>query len=785
MLKNYLKIAFRNLLRQKEYTFINLSGLTIGLASCILIGLWVNYEQSYDSYHTQKDSIYRVTYESSAATPPPLANALSMDFPDLIDKTVRFWPIQSPSDLVYNDEIITEKDISFTDPTIFDVFTHPFILGNPNTALITPKSIVISKSLSDKFFNEEDPLGKTINMWGTDLEVTGVFEDVPLNSHHRFNALVPMSMLRTFMGTMLDNWEWNGFYTYALLPNNVSKENLAKSFPSFMEKYTGEKVSYLQLQHLEEIYFNPKDKEIASVTGNSRYVYILTVIAGFVLLIACINFTILATAKSTQRSKEVGLRKTLGAVRYQLTFQFLLEALILSIAALFLSLIIVELALPYFSNFTGKPLTDTLHFTIINSSVLFLIALLVGILAGSYPAFYLSGLTPSSSLKANPIASGTGVSLLRKGLVSTQFAISTFLIIAMITVFSQLNLLLNKDLGFNDEQVIITEAKNYQLFKDQVEQLPGVVQVAGTYNVPGQRFPFYPYRTENTHVDSLTTMRTLRVNPGFIETLGIELEMGRSFDETRSDDINNGFVINQAAANLLGWEDPLGKQLDWYDFSEDGTEFVVSKQGSIIGVVNDFNYASLHNPVEPLLILVSNEVNWTTIRIRPDQNKETLAQISTVWDQTGGGSPFWYYFLDQQLDSKYNSEKKLGDVFAGLTILALLIACFGLFALISFTVTQRTKEIGIRKVLGASVSNIVTMLSTDFIKLVVIGFLVAIPLAWFAMQQWLADFAYRVDIGVGVFVIAGASAIAIALLTVSWQAIKAATANPVDSLKSE
>ncbi|MEX0859251.1 MAG: FtsX-like permease family protein, partial [Balneolaceae bacterium] len=484
------------------------------------------------------------------------------------------------------------------------------------------------------------------------------------------------------------------------------------------------------------------------------------------------------------RKKEVGMRKTLGAQRNQLVGQFLGEAILLSLMGLALALLLVELSLPFFSNFTGKSLS--MPYVSGWAAILrFLgMALLVGALSGSYPAFFLSGFRPIHALKntARTASSGGG---LRKGLVVLQFLISIFLIIAALTVYTQLNFMQEKDLGFSEEQVIITGAENYQAYKEELEKTPGIQKVSAAQSVPGQRFPYYPIHTADMAPDSLPTMRTLRVNPGFIETLEMKMAIGRSFDEQIPTDASQAFVINQAAANYLGWDDPIGKELFWYDFSEDGSSFEIAKQGEVIGVVDDFNYASLHNPVEPLIMHVSNDINMTVIKLHPENTGETIAQIKEAWNSVSPGSYFWHYFLDDKLDSQYGAEQKLGQVFGGLTLLALFIACLGLFGLTAFSTQQRTKEIGIRKVLGASVADIVRLLSKDFIKLVLIGFVIAIPIAWYAMNIWLADFAYRIEIGPGIFILAGSAALIIALLTVSWQSIKAAVANPVESLKNE
>ncbi|MEQ8523792.1 ABC transporter permease [Gracilimonas sp.] len=783
MIRNYIKIAFRHLVKNKSYTFINTVGLGVGLAACIIIGLWVNYELSYDDYHTDSERIYRVLNGDIAATPPTLAPALKNDYPEIVQDVVRFWPIKSPSDIISKDKQFAERNITFTDPEIFNVFTHPLVLGNKETALSSSNQIVISESMAEKYFSTESPLGKTLTMWGRDLEVTGVFEDVPLNSHHRYEFLVPIELLETFMGSMMENWTWAGFYTYIQLPEHVQPDQVETAIASTFDKYTEENFPAPYLQPLNDIYFEKAQKDIAA-TGDFNYVVILATIAIIVLIVACINFMNLSTAYSTMRKKEVGMRKALGAQQSQLIGQFLGEAIILSLMGLSLALILVEISLPFFSNFTGNPLTIPYQQNWMAITGFFGLALLVGTLSGSYPAFFLSKFRPVSILKNTDRASSSGGNL-RKGLVVFQFTISIFLIVAALTVYSQINFMQKKDLGFSDEKIIITGAENYQAMKAELEKMPEIELVSAAYNVPGQRLPFYPIRTAEMAPDSLPTMRTLRVNPGFMETLGMEMAMGRGFEEKISTDATQAFVINQAAANYLGWDNPIGRELSWYNFSEDGSSFEVAKQGEVIGVVDDFNYASLHNPVEPLVIHVSNDINMTVIKLSAGSTEQTLAQIRETWNSVTPGSHFWYYFLSDDLDRQYGAEQKLGQVFGGLTLLALFIACLGLFGLTTYSTQQRTKEIGIRKVMGAGVKQIILMLNIEVLKMVGLSLLIAIPIAWYFMNQWLADFAYRIEIGPIIFILAGLSALAIALLTVSWQSIKAAVTNPIESLRSE
>ncbi|MTI87901.1 MAG: FtsX-like permease family protein [Balneolaceae bacterium] len=781
MLKNYFKVAIRHLSRNKSYTIINTMGLGIGLAACIIIGLWVNYQLSYDDYHQHADRIYRVLSGESAATPPTLAPVLKSDHPGLANEVVRFWPVKAPSDIVYKNKKFAERAITFSDPSVFEVFSHPLVHGNKETALTNPTSIAISEKAAKKYFGDELPLGKTMNMWGTDLEVTAVFKDVPQNSHHRYDFLVPVQLLKTFMGNMMENWTWAGFYTYMLAPENTDINRAEAVITNLLDKYSGEEFPPTQLQPLNEVYFNPAENDIA-VSGNLSYVIILATIAIVVLLVACINFMNLSTAYASLRKKEVGLRKTLGAYRKQLVGQFLGEAMLLTVMGLSLATLLVELSLPFFQNFTNTPLQIPYDqiFGIVGSFIG--LTLLIGTAAGSYPAFFLARFKPVNSLKGNRTSSSSG-GILRKSLVVTQFVASTFLIISALTIYQQLDFMQNKNLGFDDEKVMITEAGDYLPLKEELEKLPFIESVSASQSVPGQRFPFYPFKTPDMAPDSLPVMRTLRVNPGFIETLGIEVMAGRSFDEKISTDKTNAFLLNKAAADHLGWEDAVGKELSWYNFSEDGTDFTVAKQGEVIGVVDNFNYASLHSPVEPLIIHVGEGINLALIRLQTNHPGEAVAAIRSTWNEVSPGRPFWYYFLGDELDRQYGAEQKLGQVIAGLTMLALFIACLGLFGLNAFTARQRTKEIGIRKVLGASVQHIILLLNKDVLKMVIISMAIAVPVGFYAMNSWLAEFAYKIELSTELFVIAGLASLVLALITVSFQSIKAALMNPVNSIR--
>jgi len=712
MFRNYLTIAVRNLVRHKIYSFINISGLAIGMACCILILLFVQDELSYDGYHEKAGQIYRIVVErhakgkmkSTVSTPAPMAPALLNDFPEIVH-VVRFFNQDNPTPLVrYGDKRFYEKRFFFTDANVFDVFPFPLIRGSAQTALQEPFSVVITEEMARKYFGDEDPLGKvlTFKNW-LDLKITGVLQNLPPHSHRRFDFLASFATLEKWLGKdFMSNWYNNMCRNYVLLPRNYPAVELEKRFPTFIGKYFGEDteaLGKLYLQPLKRIHlYSKRDYGMASA-GDIQQIYILSTIACFVLLIACINSMNLSTASSAQRAKEVGIRKVVGARRMQLVRQFLGETLLLAFIALLLAIALVELTLPLFNGFTGKELM--MDYRDIRG-VLGLggIVLLVGIVAGSYPAFFLAAFQPVEILPGGPVGQMT-------------------------------------------------------------------------------------FRAESSpvHPDPLT-MRMLWVDHDFIETLGIELGPGRNFSKDHPTDATEAFILNETAVKQLGWESPgaaIGKPFERI-YGPKPDERVT---GRIIGVAKDFHFRSLRFDIEPLVIHLWPWLNYIIVRVQPDHVPSTLAFLERTWQKFDPNHPFEYYFLDDRFASLYRAEESLGQISGAFATLAIFVACLGLFGLAAFTAEQRTKEIGIRKVLGASISGIVLLLSKEFTKLVLVSNLIAWPIAYWAMNRWLQDFAYRIHIGVGTFLLAGVLALIIALLTVSFQAIKAALANPVKALRYE
>ncbi len=808
MFKNYLKIAFRNLLRHKMYSLINISGLAIGMACCILILLFVRDELSYDRFHENSDRIYRLTRTTKMGdntfavvhTASAMGPTLQQDY-SAVEKVVRFWRMRSDVLLRFEENKFHEHGFYFADGTVFDVFTFPLKSGDPKTALQEPYTMVITEEMAEKYFGDADPIGKVISVDNNlDFKVTGVLSNIPRNSHFKFNFLASMASFEElasgyFKG--LGAWFNNGFYTYLLFQENHDIPGLEKQLPAFVHKYMSESFSVvsksayeldLNLEPLTDIYLRSNLSNQVEAVSDIRYVYIFSVIAFFILLIACINFMILATARSTRRAREVGVRKVLGAFRPQLITQFVCESTLLSIIALSLSLGMVDLLLPFFNNLAGKALSMGYFSNAFTWIVIIGITLLVGLLAGGYPSFFLSAFQPVKVLSGASKPGSRGQPRLRKALVVFQFAISIALIVGTAIISNQLNFIQNKKLGFDKEQLVVMPIKSgsmrqrYETIKSELLQYPNVLAVTAASGLPGQRLPAdsYPVFLEGKDGEDWV-MRTTMVDHDYLETMEIKLTAGRDFSREFSTDASAGFILNETAVKALGWDEPLGKNITWEEGGPNGT-----KEGRIIGVIEDYHYQSLHKKIEPLVLHIqANRFSTIAVRIQMENISETLAFLEDTWRKFDPDGAFDYSFLDEDLTNKYESEIKLSKIFSYFSSLAIFIASLGLFGLASFTAEQRTKEVGIRKVLGATVANVVTLLSKDFVKLVLLANLIAWPIAWYVMNRWLQDFAYRIDIDWWVFALAGGLALVIALLTVSTQAVRAALANPVESLRYE
>jgi putative ABC transport system permease protein len=794
MIKNYLKIAFRNLLRHKTFSFINIMGLAVGMTACFLIFLYVSFETSYDNFHTKADRIYRVVTDtktpsetiSQGMTTTPIAINIKKDFPEVAD-AVR---LARDGFLVRKDNVKFQEERSvLADSTLFNVFDFPLVAGNRNTALKEPMSIILSQSAAKKYFGNTNPMGQQVLLTGAAINatVTGVMKDIPENSQIQADMFVSMSSSKQIYGSPTSDSEWTNHnnYTYLLLKPHTDAKALEKKFPAFMEFHHGAQAKelqmqdYLSLEPLRDVYL--KSKRDGFVTGSINNVYIFSIIAVFILLIACINFINLTTARSAERAKEVGIRKVIGAARFQLAKQFISESVIICLIAFVLSVLLCALVLPLFNQLAGKEISEDIFNNPLHILSLFLLSLGIGFIAGLYPALVLSSYKPVSVLKGR-FSAGTKGLILRKGLVVFQFTISIILIAGTIVVYTQLHYMRSQDLGFSKDQEIIINTnfdKNKDAFKQSLSSIPGVLSTSYSSSVPGSgNNCAYSQVQSKTGEMQKTNLDLYFVDYDYIKQYNLKVVAGRAFSKDFATDSTQAMMINESAVKLLGYSSPqeaIGRNFDQW-----------GRKGKIIGVLKDFHYKSLQQTIQPLAMRIE-PWGFATISIKVSAAKlpSTIKAIQSKWNQVIPNRPFDYYFLDDFFNKQYHAEENFGNLFFNFAMLAIFISCLGLLGLSSYSTIQRTKEIGVRKVLGASVSSIVNLLSIEFIKLVLIAFVIAAPLAWYGMNKWLQDFAYRTNISWWVFALAAFASVLIAFVTISFQAIKAAIANPVKSLRTE
>ena len=812
MLKNYLKIALRNLRKHKGYSFINIAGLTIGMAACVLILLYVQDELSYDRYHDNAEAVYRVNLKGAvggsfihtASSSAPMAATLVQEYPEVLN-AVRFLGVGRPL-VAYEEHRFYEDNVFWADSTVFDVFTFPLVQGDPRTALTEPNTVVLTEAMAQKYFGDDDPVGQTLRFDGdTDYTVTGVLKNLPATSHFPIDFLLSMTTVRR---STSDNWVSNSFYTYILLPAGHDPVAVEAKFPDLIKKYVAPQIEQAlgqtfeealaaglewayELQPLTRIYLHSEglESDVAPMS-DAGAVYILSVIAALILLIACFNFMNLATARSANRAKEVGMRKVMGSARQQLVGQFLGESVLMAVIGGLLAFVAIQAVLPFFNNLAGKTLSLGGGGLVEVLGGLIGIALAAGLLAGIYPALVLSRFQPAAVLKG-VLGAGAKSTSMRSVLVVLQFAASIVLLVGTGIVFTQLDFMLHKNLGFAQEQVVVlpieTDAgrQGFEAFRNELLAQPNVVQVAAAEDMPGRLQDINVFRPEDAPNEVVYPTWTSRVSHDFPEALEIETVAGRTFSRAFTTDESDAVVINEAAAKLMGFESSeaaVGKSLAEIGNGQDGGDIPFT----IVGVVKDFHFESLHEPIKALAMTIEpEEFRNVVVRIRPEQMPETLAMLQQKWEAYEPGHPYRYHFLDADFGRAYEKDRRLGMIFGYFAALAIFIACLGLFGLASFITEQRTKEIGVRKVLGASVGGIVVLLSKEFTKLVGIAFIVAAPLAYFAMDRWLSAFAYQVDLAWWIFLGAGVTALAIAWLTVSYQSIRAALTNPVEALRYE
>lgn len=803
MVKNYLKIAFRNIIKHKSFSVINIVGLAIGIACSILILVFVAHELSYDKYHEKADRTYRIAVRASIGdtkinqtySSSETFRRLLEDFPE-IEVGVKFLNV-GRTPITVGEETFYELRFFAVDSTFFDVFSIPLIQGDPKKVLADPNSMVMSEDTALKYFGTTDAVGKILRAdfsygpGNIDFEITGVSENVPVNSHFHYDLLASSATFPTYINDT--GWSSNNFITYVVLKEGTTQVWFDEKLKEFTRKHMGAerfdawvaKGNFWEyfLQPITRIHLTSDLNGEFEANGNETYVYIFSVISIIILLIACINFMNLSTAKSSLRAKEVGMRKVVGSGRSRLVFQFLSESVLLSYIALALGIGIFLVLFPLYENLIGKQLNIPYLDSFVVIPLVLALGLIVGVISGSYPAFFLSSFKPIAALKGNKSMSKGG-SWLRNILVIFQFTISIFLIIGTLAVNRQLKFFQNKQLGFDKEQVLIINnpgslRNTVNPFKEELRKYSSIIDVSGSNTLPGRSFSNIGFGAEA--VEESFTLNLCVCDYDFLDTLKLEMAQGRFFSKEFTTD-SHAAVLNEKSAELLGWEDPIGKKINNW----------ASKKGNfvVIGVIKDYHYESLHQEIRPQALFLSggyytNVERYISVRLNTENISGTIKHIESKWKEFAPQMPFEYSFLDQDYDNLYMNERQTRKLFSIFSFLAIFIACLGLFGLASFIADQKTKEIGIRKVLGASVVKIVKNLNKSFLKWVLIANLIAWPIAWFAMNRWLENFAYRIGLSWWMFILAAVLAVFIALLTVSFQTVKAALKNPIDSIRYE
>lgn len=808
MFGSYLKTGIRNLVRNRSYAAINIAGLSVGIACSLLISFYVSYEMSADKHHEKAERVYRVNAlfspekHISTYSAPPLAAALKEQFPE-VESAVRISTWLNEKLIIYEDKQILEKQIYRADNSIFDVFTIPLVSGDPGSALVDPKSVVISETIAEKLFEGIDPTGKSIDIRnkGNTFTVTGVFSDMPATSHLEFEIIESLS---TYESSRSTGWMGHTFNTYLLLREGANPDQLSAKFPEFIITHYGpqfyeetgqdlriytetEKDYYYnyQLQPLLDIYLD-WDTYYYGRAGNSLFVKVFSIISVLIVLLACINFMNLSTAQFGKRAGEIGMRKTLGAARSQLVKQFLSEAVIISFISLFMALLLVLLSLPAFNQLTGKYFALSILMDVKLIIALIGLALVVGFISGGYPAMYMSSLKPVDSIRNRQIKSLGSRQTLRRILVILQFSVSFSIIVAALVIYSQVEYIQNADLGFNSDNIVVIErsyglGENREAFIQELENNPAISTVSSTNSLPGKHFDTNGHRLEGWDSTESQMLHTMYSDYRYLDLLGLKLVDGRFFSRDIPTDLTHSVVINQNAVKALGLEEPVGKRLHKEFGGAEPGEFV-----TIIGVVEDIKFLSLHHTIEPMILRPQSHLEGTFTSVRFSGNvPETVEYIQDVWAEMTNGQPLSWTLFSDDLQMLYSSEIKTGKILLLFSVLAVFIACLGLFGLISYTTAQRTKEVGIRKVLGAGLHNILILLTRELIILICISTLISAPAAFYLSSKWLENFAFRIDLNVSVFLISGVLLLIIALLTSASRVIPAAMDNPVNAIRRD
>lgn len=797
MLKNLIKISLRNIVRDKAYSVINVAGLTIGITCSLLLLMYIVDELSYDRYHVKADQLYRIVSDIKepddaftwASTQMPLADELRNNYPEVIH-AVRFFDMARDLFKVGENEFY-ESNFKFADSTVFDTFSYTFIAGDPATALDQPLSIVITESIARKYFGDPaSALNQAMhaNRRQEDFKVTGVIRDVPLNSHFRFDAVISRSSRAQFTGA----WGGFGVTTYIELPKEYDLSKMQESLDKIVKEKVdpifervGVKVKY-RLQPIASIHLHSKIQDEAEAGGDISYIYIFGAIAAFMLLIACINYMNLATARSANRAREVGLRKVMGSQRSLLMSQFLTESVLMVLFALLISLALIYLILPEFNVLANKQLTFTYLMQPVIAFGIGGIILFAGIVGGSYPAFYLSGFNPVDVLKGKLAGRGGSV-LFRKSLVVLQFALSIFMLVSTLVVFDQLKFLREKDLGFNKENVVRLNLSTRDMMRqagvlvERLKTLPEVVAVGKANSSPGEGIGKGLMQVEDADGKMVDRgVDLFAADYDFVDALGMKIVTGRNFSRDNPGDTTNSALVNEAMVRRMNWKDPLGRRFEF-----GGGQGNPPQVRRVVGVIRDYNQNSLYDEIEPLMVLLNERVNYIFVRLAPGDVRQSMQALEKYWKETYPEAPFEYAFLDQDLDSQYKADEKRSQIFTAFSGLTIVIACLGLLGLAAFTTEQRTKEIGVRKVVGASVSGLVVLVSREFFVLVGVGMVLSFPAAWYFTNTWLANFAYRVPINGEwpTFLLAALLGFVVTFATVGFHVVRAARANPVYALR--
>ncbi len=804
MLKNYINITFRNLAKNRIYSLINIFGLAIGMTCFIVIGLYVFNELSYDKYHKNADRIYRlgvtlnlngIVYDE-ASIPFPAAEVLEADYPE-VENSFRLFKRTLFPLIKYGDNKFSEERFYFADSPIFEFMDFEFVKGNPATALEGTNSVVITESIAEKYFGESDPMGKILLYENNnELIVTGVIKDIKPNSHFTFDFMASLDFMMKgwdeAWGTdgRHRRWLWTGAWTYLLLNDKESAAGLAQKFPDFIDKYFPERYktgSTLNLVPVTDIHLYSNLANELEQNSSVLYVYIFATVAVFILFIACINFINLSIAQSNNRAKEVGVRKVLGAYKPQLIFQFLGETVISSVLATLLALVLVELITPLFSEIVEKPLSIGLYDNYWGIFVICLIAVAVGLVSGIFPALFLSNFSPVKIFKQS-FGLNFSYEFLRKSLVTLQFTISIFLMIAIGVIYQQMEYINSKELGFEKEKVLFVKSRNdvdkkFDALRNEWLKNNNIISVSATTDIPGRGTNSIRFVPEGFSEDDPLMFPISQVSHDFFETLEIDFVEGRSFSREFPSDLDEAFILNKKTLENIGWKvnEVIGKKFEMFE----GGKNTIGMSGYVVGIVDDYHYESLHSEVKPLVITLTDNFTYYVVRLGEGDLSSQIKYVENVWAEFSPQWPFEFFFLDKDLEQSYNNDKRLGKLINYFAVIAVFVACMGLFGLATYAAEKRVKEVGIRKVLGASSFSIVKLLSSDFTKLVLSANLIAWPIAYYVMSKWLEEFAFRISLGFEVFIVASITTLILAVITVSYQAMKAALSNPIDTLKYE